>query len=110
MQSFSAKANNKEKIGLRWLLSPNPNKEFERDYQRHEDEFGNKTSNIIAKYTKCIMTLVGQLAECVIVDHCCNNENINRICINIDKLMPDIYNDYADIEYDKYVAFSTSSK
>lgn len=109
MQIFSVKANEKAKIGLRWLIFPNE-KEFEKDYQKYKNEFGNKTWNIIAHYTKCIMQLIGQLAECVIVDHCCNNDDINRICINIAKFMPNIYNDYSDIEYDQYMAFSTSFK
>lgn len=109
MKTFSAKANKKAKIGLRWFIFPNE-KEFESDYQKYKDKFGNKTWNIIKHYTKCIMQLVGQLAECVIVDHCCNNDDINRICINIAKFMPNIYHDYSDIEYDEYIAFSPSFK
>lgn len=109
MGTFSAKANEKAKIGLRWIVFPNQ-KEFKRDYQKYKDKFGNKTWNIIGHYTKCIMQFVGRLAECVIVDHCCNNDNVNRVCINIAKFMPDIYKDYSDIEYDKYLAFSTSFK
>ena len=62
-ESFSIKASKKAKIGLRWIVFPN-DKEFERDYQRHRDDFGNKTWSIISHYTRCIMQLVGQLAEC----------------------------------------------
>ena len=63
-ESFSIKASKKAKIGLRWIVFPN-DKEFERDYQRHRDDFGNKTWSIISHYTRCIMQLVGQLAECI---------------------------------------------
>lgn len=109
MQVFSAKAIEKAKIGLRWMIFPN-DKEFERDYEMYEHTFGNKTQYIIARYTRCIMQLVGQLAECVVVDHCCNDDDINRICINIAQFKPTIYQDYPEIEYEQYVAFSTSLK
>lgn len=109
MQLISIKANEKAKIGLKWIIFPNE-KEFERDYKIAESDFGRKTWNIIFQYTRCIMQLVGQLAECVIVDHCCTNSDINRVCINIAKFMTNIYEDYQDIEYEKYIAFSTSFK
>lgn len=108
-ESFSIKASKKAKIGLRWIVFPN-DKEFERDYQRHRDDFGNKTWSIISHYTRCIMQLVGQLAECVIVDHCSNDGDINRVCINIAKFMPNIYKEYSEIDYEQYIAFSTSFK
>ena len=108
-ESFSVKASEKAKIGLRWIIFPNE-KEFEIDYQRHKEDFGNKTWNIISHYTRCIMQLVGQLAECVIVDHCCNDDDINKVCMNIAKFMPNIYEDYSEINYEQYVAFSTSFK
>ncbi len=109
MESFSVKANEKAKIGLKWFIFPNE-KEFERDFHKHEEDFGKKTWNIISHYTRCIMQLVGQLAECVIVDHCSNDGNINKVCINIAKFMPDIYEEYSEIEYEQYIAFSTSFK
>lgn len=109
MESFSVKENEKAKIGLRWIVFPNK-KEFERDFQMYREDFGNKTCSIISHYTRCIMQLVGQLAECVIVDHCSKNGDINRVCINIAKFMPDIYAEYSEIDYEQYVAFSTSFK
>lgn len=109
MQSVSKKANEKAKITLRWLIFPNE-KEFKRDYQKIENDIGNRTLKIILQYTKCIMKFVGQLAECVIVDHCCTNSEINRVCINIAKFMPNIYEDYQEIDYEKFIAFSTSFK
>ena len=108
-EDFSIKANEKAKIGLKWFIFPNE-KEFEKDFKRYKEDFGNKTWNIISHYTRCIMQLVGQLAECVIVDHCSNDGNINKICINIAKFMPDIYKEYSEIDYEKYIAFSTSFK
>lgn len=109
MQSISKKDNEKAKIFLKWFIFPNE-KEFERDFRKVEYNLENNTWNIILHYTKCIMQLVGRLAECVIVDHCCTDCDINRICINIAKFMPNIYEDYQELEYEKYVAFSTSFK
>ena len=70
MDSISKKENEKAKIYLKWLIFPNE-KEFQKDFRNVEDSFGDKSWNIILHYTKCIMQLVGQLAECVVVDHCC---------------------------------------
>ncbi len=109
MDSISKKENEKAKIYLKWLIFPNE-KEFQKDFRNVEDSFGDKSWNIILHYTKCIMQLVGQLAECVVVDHCCTNCDINRICINIARFMPNIYEDYQDIDYEEYAAFSTSFK
>lgn len=109
--SLYPKADEKAKIALRFIAFPNE-KEFERDFQnvKYDLRENSKLCNIISKYTRCIMQLVGQVAECVIVDYCCTNSAINQVCINIAKLMPNIYEDYQEIEYEKYVAFSTSFK
>lgn len=106
---ISEKATHKAKIVLRWLIFPNE-KEFIRDYEYIKNDIGNKTNWIISNYTKCIMQLIGHVAECVIVDKCCSNSNINKICMNIAKFKPNIYDDYPDIPYDEYLAFSTSFK
>lgn len=79
---FSKKATEKAKICLRWVIFKN-NKEFERDFNNVKYDIGNKTNMIIREYTKCIMQLLGQVAECVIVDKCASNPDINRVCINI---------------------------
>lgn len=65
---------------------------------------------IIREYTKCIMQLLGQVAECVIVNKCASNPDINRVCINIARFKPNIYEEYSDISYEDYLAFSTSFK
>lgn len=109
MQSISKNDDEKAKVFLRCIIFPN-NKEFERDYRKVETNLGRTAWNIIGEYTKCIMQLVGRLAECVIVDYCCTNPDINRICINIARFMPKIYEDYQDIDYEEYIAFSTSFK
>lgn len=109
MDLFSKKDSEKAKIRLKWMIFPNV-KEFQRDFQKIENGFGDQAWNVIFKYTKCIMQLVGHLAECVVVDHCCTNSDINRVCINIAMFRPNIYEDYQDIDYEKYVAFSTSFK
>lgn len=62
---------------------------------------------MVQQYTRCIMQLVGELAECVLVDSCANNAEINKTCINIALFKSDILETY-DIPYDDYVAYSTS--
>lgn len=62
---------------------------------------------MVQRYTKCIMQIVGNLAECVLVDSCTNNSEINRICMNIALFKSNILESY-DIPYDDYVAYSTS--
>lgn len=106
---FSSKADEKAKIALRWLIFPNE-KEFKKDFKLIENDIGNKTWNIINHYTKCIMQLLGQVAECVVVDRCSTDSEMNKICINIAKFKNDIYCEYPDIKYEDYIAFSTSFK
>ena len=62
---------------------------------------------MVQRYTKCIMQHVGMLAECVLVDNCANNAEINKICMNIALFKKDILETY-DIPYNEYVAYSTS--
>ena len=37
---------------------------------------------IVQRYTRCIMQLVGSLAECVLVDNCANNYPRNFIMVD----------------------------
>ena len=106
---FSESETKKAKVVLRWLIFPNE-KEFKRDFEYVKNDIRDKTNLIIRKYTKCIMQLLGQVAECVIVDKCSSNSDLNKICINIAKFKPNIYEEYSDISYDDYFAFSTSFK
>ena len=108
MNNFSKKTCEKTKIQLKWFIFENDNKI--KDFQYHKEVFDNETYGMFSKYTKCIMQLVGQLAECVIIDHCNNDDNINKVCINIAKFMPNIYREYPEIDYEQYIAFSPSFK
>lgn len=99
--------NNDVKIGLNWVIFPN--NESKRDYDKIKYSINNETAFTIYKYTSCIMTLLGKIAECVVIDHCNNNTNTNMICINIAKFNPYIYYQY-DITYNEYMAFSPSYK
>lgn len=106
---ISKKATEKAKIVLLWMIFPNE-REFEKDFNYIKDDIGPKTNRIIRSYTRCIMQLLGQVAECVIVDRCCSNADTNKICMNIALFRENVYNYYADIPYDEYLAFSTSFK
>ena len=89
-------------VTLRSVIFPN-NKEFQLLHPSQSVVVW----EMVRQYTKCIMQLVGELAECVLVDACANNEEINRICINIALFKKEILETY-DIPYEEYVAYSTS--
>lgn len=44
------------------------------------------------------MQMIGKLAECVVVDKCGMDDNINRTCINIALYNEDIYHEYQNIK------------
>lgn len=109
---FSPKATEKAKIYLKACIFPNK-KDFIKDYedfQNRDYNIGKKTHCLITRYTICIMQLLGQVAECLLIDKCISNETINRICMNIALLKNDIYLDYKEIDYKSYIPFSTSFK
>ena len=89
-------------VTLRSVIFPN-SKEFQIDHPTESV----LVWEMVQKYTRCIMQLVGSLAECVLVDNCANNSEINRICMNIALFKKEILQSY-DIPYDEYVAYSTS--
>lgn len=106
---LSGKATEKAKITLKYIIYPN-NKEFIKDYNSVKYDIGYKTYTIISNYTRCTMQLLGKIAECMFIDRCISNYNINTICINIALLKADVYEEYRDIEYNKYIPFSPSYK
>ena len=89
-------------VTLRSVIFPN-SKEFQIDHPTESV----LVWEMVQKYTRCIMQLVGSLAECVLVDNCANNSEINRICMNIALFKKEILQSY-DIPYDEYLAYSTS--
>ena len=107
--SFSIPASQKAKITLRYFIFPNE-KEFQRDYQKINDDIGKKTRFLISNYTKCIMQLLGRVAECLLIDRCVTDATINMICINLALLKGDIYRPYSEIDYSNYIPFSPSFK
>lgn len=107
--SFSQNATEKAKIYLRYYIFPN-NKEFVKDYKNIEYDIGKKTHYLISNYSKCIMQLLGKVAECLIIDRCMSSKYINMICMNIGLLHKDIYKEYNGIDYESYVPISPSFK
>ncbi|MBQ6481987.1 MAG: hypothetical protein IJI45_12775 [Anaerolineaceae bacterium] len=89
-------------IALRSVIFPN-NKEF----QILRPSQSPAVWEMVQRYTRCIMRHVGDLAECVLVDHCANNPIVNRVCMNIALFKDEILETY-EIPYDEYVAYSTS--
>lgn len=89
-------------ITLRSVIFPN-NKEFQLLHPTDSVTVW----EMVQRYTKCIMQLIGELAECVLVDNCANNAEINKICMNIALFKKEILATY-DIPYEEYVAYSTS--
>lgn len=103
------KIDEKAKVRLRSLVFPN-NKEFAKDFDKIRDHCGVKTNRLVAQYTQWIMQTLGKLAECMIVDHCCEDRDFNIKCINIALLRSCISYEYPDIAYDDFMAFSPSFK
>lgn len=64
-------------VTLRSVIFPN-----DKELQLLRPTQSRAVWEIVQRYTRCIMQLVGSLAECVLVDNCANNSEINRIaCI-----------------------------
>lgn len=110
MQQFSKKETEQTKVILKWLIFENNNKELKKNFKYIENKIDYNIIFNIRQYTKCIMKLLGELAECMIVDRCTSNKEFNKILINIAMFKKDIYKTYSDIAYDEYIAFSTSFK
>ena len=89
-------------VTLRSVIFPN-----EKEFQVIHPTESVAVWEMVQRYTKCIMQLVGDLAECVLVDNCANNAEINKICMNIALFKSEVMGNY-DIPYDEYVAYSTS--
>ena len=89
-------------VTLRSVIFPNNN-----DFQTQNVSRSLEVWEMVQRYTVCIMQLVGDLAECVLVDGCANNPEINKICMNIALFKDEILQTY-DIPYEDYVAYSTS--
>ena len=89
-------------VTLRSVIFPN-----DKELQLLRPTKSRAVWEIVQRYTRCIMQLVGSLAECVLVDNCANNSEINRMCMNIALFKDEILETY-DIPYDDYVAYSTS--
>ena len=65
-------------VTLRSVVFPN-----EKEFQIANPTKSVAVWEMVQKYTKCIMQLIGSLAECVLVDSCANNAEINKTCMNI---------------------------
>ncbi|MEX0052467.1 hypothetical protein AB2T85_17760 [Clostridium butyricum] len=106
---FSEKDTEKAKITLRYTIFPDK-KEFVTDYEKIKFDIGQQAHYIISNYKRCTMQLLGKIAECLIIDRCLSNKELNKISINIALFKPDIYKKYNDFEYDDYIPFSPSYK
>lgn len=89
-------------ITLRSVIFPNS-----KEFQLLHPTDSVTVWEMVQRYTKCIMQLIGELAECVLVDNCANNAEINKTCMNIALFKKEILATY-DIPYEEYVAYSTS--
>ncbi|RDY29776.1 hypothetical protein CHL78_000980 [Romboutsia weinsteinii] len=106
---ISTKANTKAKIVIARAYDP-ANLELQKDYKRIESKIGNKTRYIISEYMRRIMFMLGNICECIIIDNCKRDLNLNMKCINYARFKSDINEEYNDIEYNKYTPFSPSHK
>lgn len=109
VHSISPREKEKSKIILRWLFYPNK-KEIIKDYVSIQNEVQNETIYLVKNYTRCIMQLLGKIAECVVIDRCIRDINCNIICMNIAMFKENIFYRYPDINYEEYIPFSPSFK
>lgn len=65
---------------------------------------------IINNYLTCIMTNLGRIAECELMERCNESATTNMICINLAQMRNSIFFPYSDVDYNAYVPFSTSFK
>ena len=68
---------NDTKIRLQWLIYENKTLESVGGYDN------NAVGHHVRKYLKIIMTKLGEIAECAIINKCSNDKKFNRICINV---------------------------
>lgn len=66
------------------------------------------TFEIIKNYLKCIMTNLGKIAECELMERCNQNQSTNMFCINLAQMRNNIFYQYQDVDYSIYIPFSTS--
>lgn len=107
--NFSKKGNEEAKIYIGQLINPN-DIELKKDYKKIKNKIGDETRAIIKAYTTHIMFMVGKIAECIIIDNCKRDYNLNMKCINYACFKNDINENYSDIDYNKYTPFSPSHK
>ncbi len=65
---------------------------------------------IIKNYLNCIMTNLGKIAECELMERCNESLNTNMFCINLAQMRNNIFFQYQDVDYSAYIPFSTSFK
>ncbi|WP_343776872.1 hypothetical protein [Clostridium sartagoforme] len=106
---FSINANRKAKIVIAHVSNPD-NLELKKDFIKIEPEIGKKTRAIIEEYMRRIMFMLGNISECIVIDNCKRDSNLNIKCINYACFKNDINEYYSDIQYDRYTPFSPSHK
>lgn len=102
-------AREKADIVVQRFLLPG-DKEVQRDYNKIVDKIGYETRSILHNYNRAIMILLGQICECIVINKCKVDRGFNRKCINYACFKEDIFEEYCDIEYDRFTPFSPSHK
>lgn len=105
--SYSKKANDKAKIILASYAFPD---NYELEKKSNSINIGRKTREIVRKYLNQTMKILGSICECIIIDNCKRNPEINMKCINYACFKSDINENYSDIDYNQYTPFSPSHK
>lgn len=107
LNNKSRNRNENAKSVIRWIIFPNE-KEFVKDFKYVRDKLDDKTFKMINQYKKCIMQLLGKIGECIIIDRCDSDPEMNIKCINFATFRQNIFECYKTIPYSEYIAFGTS--
>jgi len=110
-KNFSKSANEKALREFRYAIYRNDTSLLScLDSGESVNNIGRKTTSLIRQYTRCIMRILGDIAECVVIDRCAFDLDCNYKFINLAKFEENIYIRYDSIDYDSYVPFSPSHK
>lgn len=104
---YSEKANEKAKIVVAREFDPT-DISLNNNVKRISYDIGIKTRKLISDYMRTIMFMLGRVCECIIIDNCKRDPDLNMKCINYACYKSDINEEYRDIQYDRYTPLSPS--
>ncbi|SFR76816.1 hypothetical protein [Anaeromicropila populeti] len=106
-KEISEESNYNAKVLLNYLAFPNQPAVL-NEYSKIQDNVDEDSQKIFSNNIRIIMQLIGQIAECMIMDKCSKDPAANMICMNTALKKKNIFERDESINYDEYVSFSPS--